>query len=414
MILSKVRNFVEHLIILGLLGTAILPSINLGIGVSLITPISLLLIIMLPFLANQIFLLNRFTIIYSAIVLSILCSIFYSYIFLDTPETYRDFMEFFRYFQILPYLFFMSTIKDKTFSRKFKLYMEISIIFVLFISFIEYSNIFGLSQLIGNFYASEGQVEAMLHGSERLVVTGGNPNDGAIIASFFFLYSVYGYLSKKTIYGIFKVLSLLAIVLLTQSRTAVFGLMFSFSFYTLFFLKLNILLKIISIAFTVLILALAITFAQLDYISIGIQQAIDGNNASANVRFDNMYLGYERFLLSPVFGWGPAKLIHDTIIDSEYVLVIQRYGVIGISLLFIYIGSILHFSKALIRNYGLRHNEIHILLLFTGLVVFAMFTNVVFAGYQTNALLTLLIIYNYSFKNSVRRQLDNGLIRERV
>jgi O-antigen ligase len=117
-----------------------------------------------------------------------------------------------------------------------------------------------------------------------------------------------------------------------------------------------------------------------------------------------MDLAYKRFLESPYFGWGPAKSIHSTIIDSEFVLILQRYGTIGILVFLLYIATVITFSVKLIKKYGQRHIEPKMLFLFMTTGLFVMTTNVIFAGYQTTAILILLIILNASLYRYKKRK----------
>jgi O-antigen ligase len=54
------------------------------------------------------------------------------------------------------------------------------------------------------------------------------------------------------------------------------------------------------------------------------------------------------FQESPVFGWGPGKSRHDTVVDSEYVLYLRRYGVVGLAFLLLLYWQILRFSWRLL------------------------------------------------------------------
>ncbi len=142
----------------------------------------------------------------------------------------------------------------------------------------------------------------------------------------------------------------------------------------------------------------------LTYILFGLQTALEGTNESLNVRFENMYLGYERFLESPYFGWGPAKSIHDTNIDSEYVLIMQRYGSIGIGLIVGYILLILHFSYNAILNTHVKNTFFpHMVFLVMIIGAVSMVTNSFFSGYKTSSIVTLMIISSVSYMNEIKK-----------
>jgi O-antigen ligase len=58
---------------------------------------------------------------------------------------------------------------------------------------------------------------------------------------------------------------------------------------------------------------------------------------------------WEAFLQSPVVGWGPGKSSYATIVDSEYVFYLRRYGVVGLGLLLFLYCNIILFCRKLLR-----------------------------------------------------------------
>jgi len=129
----------------------------------------------------------------------------------------------------------------------------------------------------------------------------------------------------------------------------------------------------------------------LEYIVIGIETALEGKNNSFNVRIENILQAYERFTQAPLFGWGPAKMIHSTIIDSELALIMQRYGILGFisfGLFYVY----LYRRAFILRRYKNLFADLTIVMGLIFMVV--MFTNNVFSGYQLMSIFILLIIVN--------------------
>ncbi|MDD3056486.1 MAG: hypothetical protein PHE16_11490 [Aliarcobacter sp.] len=128
--------------------------------------------------------------------------------------------------------------------------------------------------------------------------------------------------------------------------------------------------------------------------------ALEGTNTSLNVRFENVFLAYERFLESIALGWGPAKSIHETVIDSEYALILQRYGLIGIFMFLGYLVLIMQFSYKLYKkqfNTKINIPLVGFLISIVGFVVMA--TNSFFVGYQTIAISTLIIVGLVAYEN---------------
>jgi hypothetical protein len=114
---------------------------------------------------------------------------------------------------------------------------------------------------------------------------------------------------------------------------------------------------------------------------------LEGKSNSLNVRFENIYLAAQRFMESPIFGIGPAKSSFDTTIDSEYALIIQRYGLIGI---FIFSAYIIYLVKLSLRNLSSHWGVC--LFVFVLMSILVMITNNIFSGYQLMSLIILLNI----------------------
>lgn len=403
-VVKKINYYIEHLVLVGLFGALFLPSLNVGIAINSITIVAFILILLLPFLIFiQKIKINRFVVWYSFILIAMFYSINYSYIALDVETTYRDYMEWFRYAQVLPYLLIISLIDYDSFEKKILIYLKVSVIFVFFIAFLQITNIANLGYLTGLIYSSAGHTEAMLSGAHRIIATGSDPNVGALIVLFLILLT---FLSKQIkIYKIFQIVPLLIVLLSTQSRTVFLGLASSLFVYMLIFSKVNLFIKVFVVLSISYIFYQVLQFLNLEYILIGFQMALEGTNTSLNVRFENVFLAYERFLESVALGWGPAKSIHDTVIDSEYALILQRYGLVGMSLFVGYLLLIMHFSYKLYKKQFINKINIPLvgfLISIVGFVVMA--TNTFFAGYQAVAISTLIVVSLISYKNKMIKE----------
>ena len=71
-------------------------------------------------------------------------------------------------------------------------------------------------------------------------------------------------------------------------------------------------------------------FFNTPYLYLGVSSLLNGTNNSVLVRLSNFIESIELFQQSPILGWGPAKIIHKTIADGEYFLILRRYGILGI------------------------------------------------------------------------------------
>lgn len=271
---------------------------------------------------------------------------------------------------------------------------------LLLFHFFQITNAGGLAYFFGSLYATADHTDSMLYGSKRIVVTGSDPNVGAVIVSFLLFinyFSKYNILLKVFFCG-----CLLLILLLTQSRTVLIGVGISFSIIFIFFSKSNMIVKFgLGVLFTSVLVTL-FGYLELDYIVVGIETAVSGENASVNTRFENISLAIERWNDSWFFGQGPAKSISSTTVDSEYALILQRYGSSGVILFTSYLLlNFKYFFKLL--NYQTIH-KINVPLIsggYTFVALVVMCTNNYFAGYQTAVIPILIAIIIMLFKQNL-------------
>ena len=77
----------------------------------------------------------------------------------------------------------------------------------------------------------------------------------------------------------------------------------------------------------------------------------------------------------------------DTVIDSEYALIIQRYGLIGV---FVFLSFIIYLARCSIRVIGRYYGAALFMLVIFSL--FFMLTNNMFSGYQLMSLVVILLL----------------------
>ena len=224
----------------------------------------------------------------------------------------------------------------------------------------------------------------------RLTLTGSDPNIGAGIAVFLIIYCLDKFLSTDRKLYLLILGILFVAILSTQSRTALLASIISM-LIILMVSKIKFLNKIITCFIFYLLFFGSLYFVDIDYIIAGYELSLTGDNESANVRVDNLNQGLLLFYDSPYFGYGPAKNEFNSIIDSEYVLIIQRYGLLGVFLFFYFILSLLYYGyKA--KNYSSGR----VLLSYTIFTLIFMITNNAYSGYQLMSISIFLILWVYS------------------
>lgn len=389
-----ISQVVEHLVILGLLSSIVLPSVEfMSLGVRFTTFIAPILLIMVVYRASVLskFNMHKSTLFLALLGLMVFLSSVVSYIFLNVFFSIGDFLESVKYIQFIPYLLALPLITCGGVFIKFHYYMLVSVIIFLIVGFSQIFQINPLVHILGSLYSGETHLQTMLDGG-RIFITGSDANIGASIAFFLLLYLVIvSFEVGKKIY-MFLALPMVFLLLMTQSRTALLGAVLAMVAYALIVKKMNIVFKIVILliifaAFYYLVLSL-----NLEYLILGYQTLMTGENESVNVRIENIVFACDRFRESLLFGWGPAKSIHETVIDSEYALIIQRYGLLGVTLftsLMIYLFKVS--SSSMKGNSQYRFSGI-ILFLYIVYSFVLMATNNVFSGYQLMSILILLLI----------------------
>lgn len=365
----------------GLLSAITLPSISLGgINVYLVTLVSpiLFLFTLMVWLKSPIA--NFASIFPLSLGLMVVLSTLISWAYGFSPINRRDLFEATKYLQFLPYLIFVPFISVKSL-RFFHYAIILSSVWVLLVGILQVS---GFGTAVSHFYLGpeSRHLDSLEH---RITLTGSNPNVGGVIACFysiffFSLYSVYRRSSHLFFFIVFFYLCFM-----TQSRTALIAVSFGVGVYYFLFFKQFFLFKALVAAASIFTVVFLAFYLDLSYIYLGFRYALEGTNNSLNVRFENLYFALQRFIESPFFGVGPAKSTFETTIDSEYALIIQRYGALGV---FIFLCYIIYLFRLSFRNVNC-HWGIS-LMIFTLMSTVVMITNNIFSGYQLMAVVVFL------------------------
>jgi O-antigen ligase len=383
------KKITEILIVVGLISAIALPPFPLaGMEYYLVTPISA--IIFLLFLYNFFrFYVNIKSISYiAAMGLVVIFSSLISWMNDYSKPINSDLIEALKYIQFIPYILGLSVVG--CFSNKMiELILAISSILVLFVGFFQQTNFFNIGDILSVIYIGENSnhIEGVRSG-ERLTITGSDPNVGAVICLFYMMwYAVKFNQENKKITNLLFCICFFYLVLLTQSRTALVALIYSLIIYLFVYSKYKFIWKLNLFFLMLSFVIAAVYLLNLEYIILGFSMALDGDNLSLLTRFENLETALTKFSYSPFFGIGPSKSILQHPIDSEYALILQRYGLVGLLIFFLYIFYLIKLSSRLINsNYGIM------LFLFVQLSFIVMLTNNIFSGYQLMSIVVFLNI----------------------
>ncbi len=377
--------FAAVLVSFGLMSSVILPSLPLGgLSVYLVTFIS-------PVVLSMVFLswiklpIAHFSVIFPVLLgLMVFVSSLVSWATGFSDVNSRDLVESIKYVQFIPYLLFLPLLTH----RSIHVFHRIILLGSLLVVIVGGVQKLGLSHALTYLYLGSDSVhlDSALSGY-RITLTGSDPNIAGVISAFFCVYYFSLYAVKKKILFFFISLVFFYFCFMTQSRTALIALIFSLGVYYFVFYDSNIVLKFFVFIISFSLVVFLVFYLDLSYIYVGIQYALEGENNSLNVRFENLALAVQRFYSSPFFGVGPAKSSLGTIIDSEYALIIQRYGLVGV---LIFIFYIIYLFRLSIRNIDSAWGVS--LFVFVLMSVLVMVTNNIFSGYQLMSIVVYLNI----------------------
>jgi hypothetical protein len=326
---------------------------------------------------------------------AVFVSIYYGKFVLGVPLSLSDHFELLKVFKLFIVVFLISRLNLSQKNIYTLLYVIVfSFLLSAIIGLMQFYGILGFDQITAPFYAAERIYDV----HNRMMGTFYNPNTygtaltiGAIVSLGLLFYE------KKTNRRIFLFLTVILLafsIALTQSRTAVVVVLFAFILITLlnFIRKQFSVKKLLIILIVTTIVLLGITGLLADQILIRFMALGDiSEDMSWKMRLLAWYLNLTLFSESILLGWGPAKMIHTTIVDSEYILILRRYGLIGFSF------YILLYFIPLLRSYmiqkmgGIKELIGQIVFVSTTVFLIANITNPLFHEIQFMDLWALLL-----------------------
>ncbi|MBI1449726.1 O-antigen ligase family protein [Acinetobacter sp. AC1-2] len=373
----------------GLVSSLVFPFFSFfGFGLYLTSFISLILLFCILFYNVKI---GWFTILVFLLCLVVFVSSLYSNAFGFSVYNFSNYLEAFKYFQYIPYIMIFHSVNKYISFDLFLKYIYFSVFIYLLVFFLQLINPLNLGYLVSIFYLG-GASSPHLLGIEtgfRLPITGSNPNVGAVIGVFFTLFFLILFAYRKNKAALIIFICCFISVFYTQSRTTLVALIVSLVFYA-FLSKIRLIYKILVPIFLGVGVFLIFKYLDLSYIVNGYEYAKEGDNSSVNARLDTLDMAINVFYTSPIFGVGPSKEEYTTNFDSEYILILMRYGVLG-CLVF---SSLIFYL--LIKGFKNRNNVAGLtLFLYTIATLIIMLTNNAYSGYQLMSITVLLYIIIY-------------------
>ncbi|MCF8256981.1 MAG: hypothetical protein K9J06_05485 [Flavobacteriales bacterium] len=317
-----------------------------------------------------------------------------------------QYMVILRYVKLLIFVVYVYQInfRDENliyFQNTFRIF---NILLILF-GIAQYFMLDGVVERISSMYANQGHLEAMLHGKyTRVTLTSINPNAAAVLILFCFMNEFSSVITSRRFdfrTGLL-VLANIFLLFLTSSRTA--------------FVCLGLTPVILFMAgmmglrsFVITVMGAAILVNVLPYFEYveKLLLVFDEGSTSMSARGDVWIMMINAISESGMwfFGFGPAigYFVHD--FDNEYVLLLTRFGVVGILILIlILIFGLRKFVKSIGSEYPSVLRKYRFWLL--GLTVFSfviMATNVFYTNFQVSFSYFLLVVAYMNRLDSIEK-----------
>jgi len=337
------------------------------------------------------------------IIGSMFLSAIYSQLILGIGFTINDSFEFVKIIKYLVILILLSNLSYReTFIKKFIIIIIFSITLSAIIGIMQYLNLFNINSHITPLFT----ISQLSNIDNRIIGTTANPNDFGIflISGIILTQNQLMVNKKKKLLYLLAIIIMLFAVILTVSRTTIISLIIAeLVFLFLVFSKENFSKKglIFIIIFSFIVAIIIIKYAS-DYF---ITRMSSGININEDMSFFLRVISWEKniniWLKSPIFGWGPAKGIHISFVDNEYILILRRYGIVGIfGYLAFYFVPLFEMSKVNF-NKLIDCEKVLIGTMKVMLIVFLIFniTIVTFKNIQLMDLWMIMISIFYSIKS---------------
>lgn len=293
--------------------------------------------------------------------LSILVSMVYASLLKGQALIGRDFWELTK---VLSYFLIFALVASLGISpTSLKHYHKLALVVLLLsalFGFLQYINLAGVNQVVSPYYAPTQMRGLLVH--RRITGTTPNPNEfGAlmVLASSLALSGALFFQERRLRMLCWGALPVFGLALaLTLSRSALVALFLAGMTVLFLFLKQKGLKYRFRRVVTLVLLGclagvLVFQFLPEKALFRYAQLSAFSEATSWQGRVANWETHFAIWMESPWLGWGPGKATMGTIVDNEYLLVLRRYGIVGLTIFLGFFGS-LFFGLSHIRKASLE------------------------------------------------------------
>ena len=330
---------------------------------------------------------------------TILISFFFNALIRSYYPIARDYWEFIK---LLKYFLIFALISSINISvSDLKYYYKITLIIFLItslIAIIQHVNLFNINDTVKLIYSTNKAT------SERVVGTMQNPNEfGSLMVMASSLAFSGGLFYKKRSIRFFSFLCSIIFfytLLLTGSRAAFVLFIIAISFILcvkyppILILKRKRMLRkfLYALIIGLIIFAMIIIFTPSNFF-FRLESLKDPfNTTSWQAKIITWNYVFHFVKSSPIFGWGPYKTILDFSVDNEYLLILVRYGILGLCIFILWMINIIFELYKIRKKYS--NKEIIVLTVALQATLIAYLVNMIPAGfYHEIHLMSILSIF---------------------
>jgi len=344
---------------------------------------------------------------------AILASIVFNALFRNYYPIGRDYWEIVK---LLKYFLIFALISSIDISvSDLQYYFKIALIIFLitsFIAFMEHIDLYNINNTINLIYSYEKAT------FKRVVGTMGNPNEfGSLMVMASSLAFSGGLFYKKRSIRFFSFFCLIIFfysLLLTGSRAAFILFIIAISFILcvkyppLLILKRKGMLRQFQYALIIglIIFVMIIKFTPSDFFFRLKSLGDPFNTASWQAKVITWNYVFNLVKSSPIFGWGPCKNLVDFSVDNEWLLILFRYGIFGLSIFIFWAINILYELYRMSKKYS--DKEIIVLTVALQATLIAYLINMIPAAfYHTIHTMSIVsIFFGLAFSQYRKRKSD--------
>jgi O-antigen ligase len=276
---------------------------------------------------------------FSLLVFSIMLSMLYASLFKGQSIIGRDYWEIIKLcLYLLIFVFVANENIDPVELKRFYKFVLIILMLSAFFGFLQYINFAGINEVVSPYYAPTQMRGLLVHG--RITGTTPNPNEfGALMvlaASLALSGAMFFREWKLQLLCWVALLVYGTALILTLSRTSLVSLFVAGATVIFFFFKRKDIKYKSRRLWIFLLLGCIIAILILQVMpEKGFSRYAElrtfSEASSFQVRVEIWKKHYAIWTESPWLGWGPGKADMSTIVDNEWLFLLRRYGVIGLS-----------------------------------------------------------------------------------